>query len=117
MIDLIELLVHWEGYTDATWEDEATTQETAGDAVWAFWESRDHGRDGALNLSTNEYVPLRVKSHRRVNIAAKKAKKTTQQTQYLVEWVGYSALTWEPASHLNGDNKKIVDEYLASVAV
>lgn len=116
MIHHVELLVHWEDYSDITWEDEATTQRTAGKSVCKFWESVPDGRDGALGLTGNQcYVPLRVSNHRRRQQQRKN--KTNKQpeavVEYLVEWVGYRERTWEPAGHLDGAYRDILEEYLA----
>lgn len=125
-IPRIELLIHWEGYpepTSDTWEDEATTQLTAGEQVWTFWDTlaRAQGigrgqshRNAILGIDSypdTEYLVLRISGHRKRR-AKGRGSSIQGSFQFLVEWVGYRVKTWEPESNLDAD---LVEEYWQSL--
>ncbi|KAK1585429.1 uncharacterized protein LY79DRAFT_518728 [Colletotrichum navitas] len=97
---LFQMRVSWK-HGDPTWEPEQTIQEDAEEALFAYWDSVEGGRLGAM-ADKNLWHVLRVEKHKQ---------KPSGAIYFRVYWIGSPDRSWEPESQVEVYARQHVENY------
>lgn len=97
---LFQMQVRWK-HDVPSWEPESNIQEDAEEALFAYWDTVEGGRLGAM-VDKNLWHVLRVEKHKR---------KANGKVELLVAWTGSPDRSWEPEEKINQVAKELVEDY------
>ncbi|OIW23316.1 hypothetical protein CONLIGDRAFT_686755 [Coniochaeta ligniaria NRRL 30616] len=85
------------------WRHEVSLWEDKKTMVLDYWKSCTGGRDGQLGISPSDgpWLPSRILAER-----------PRRKKEFLVEWVGYKAETWEPRRSLEEHHQHVIDRWV-----
>ncbi|KAK2728884.1 putative chromo domain-containing protein [Colletotrichum kahawae] len=97
---LLQMRVCWT-HDKPTWEPESSIQEDAGEALFAYWDTVEGGRAGAM-ADKNLWHVLKVEKHKQ---------EASGTVKLRVVWVRSLKLTWEPEEKVIQCAPELVDDY------
>ncbi|KAF4414544.1 hypothetical protein CFRS1_v015144 [Colletotrichum fructicola] len=100
---LFQMRVCWM-HGKPTWEPESSIQEDAEEALFAYWDTVEGGREGAM-VDINLWHVLKVEKHKQ---------EATGTVKLHVAWVGSHERTWEPEDQVLQNARELVDDYWAT---